>query len=308
MAGSRLFLMGMGPSLNNIDFDKLRGEEVWTTGRIDILCERENWSPTRHFYGDIVCREYHVQEIVRHITDPYGPYEYWIRWDTAELINGIWSNEWTDKDRHLLPLELGMRDEGRDENNQSIRKWYPELSEYPHVHVWDACWHHLSAMTTPDGTPRLNFPSGWHLGWEKEVGVGNYDPEFRGSRKHTGLEVCRYGCTMNALLQIAFVEGYNPVYTIGTDLGFRYRPGERGQPLHNPDEDHYCPNYHNVWEREDYCIRRNPTHELVYQHALQWYREHGRLLFNASKGGYLEALPRVDFDSLFDKPEYEDLE
>ena len=289
----RLFLMGMGKSLNDIDFAKLEEEEVWTTGRIDKLVERERWTPTRHFYGDIVCRDYHVPEIVGHITNPFGPYEFWIRWDTAELINGIWENEWTKRDAHLLPLELGMRDEGRDDQNKVVRKWYPELSNYPHVHVWDYCWHHCSAMCEPDGTPRPNFPVGWHLGWDKEVGVGDYDPSVP--------KLCRYGMTMNAMAQQAYIEGFNPVYTLGTDLGFTYREGERGQPVHDPDLDHYCVDYHNVWEREDYCIRRNPTHELAWSHVLAAFTEAGRHIFNATPGGNLQALPRIEFSTLFGK-------
>ena len=292
----RLFLMGMGPSLNNIDFGLLRGEEVWTTGRIDTLVEREQWTPQRHFYGDIVCRDYHMAEIVGHITNPLGDYEYWMRWDTAELLNGIWKNHWTkqwvrEKGIDAWPLELGMRDEGRDDNNRVVRRWYPELSEYPHVHVWQYCHHHCSAMCQPTGEPNPNFPPGIHLGWEKEPGVGDYDPTLS--------TICRYGMTMNAMVQIAFREGWDPVYTLGTDLGFTYREGERGKPLHNPDKDHYCESYHNVWEREDYCIRRNPTHELAWSQALTYFNEHGRTLMNASAGGYLQALPRIDFRMLF---------
>lgn len=307
--------MGMGPSLNNIDFRKLEGEQVWTTGRIDVLCERERWTPSRHYYGDIVCRDYHMSEIVRHITDPLGSYEYWIRWDTAELLNGIWENRYTkawQDEGGKYPIELGMRDEGRDEQNKVVRKWYPELSEYPHVHVWDYCWHHLSAMRQPDGSLNKinNWPKdGWHLGWDKEQGKGEYDPTFVGSvRPWTGPKVCRYGMTMNGMAQHAFIEGYSPVYTLGTDLGFTYRPGSAGVPLHDPDEDHYCKDYHDVWEREDYCQRRNPTHEIAWGDALRYFNEHGRYLFNASAGGQLKALPRVGFDAIFEKEPYENLE
>ncbi len=35
-----------------------------------------------------------------------------------------------------------------------------------------------------------------------------------------------------------------------------------------------------------------------YRKALEVYRQHGRELFNATAGGALEELPRVDFESL----------
>ena len=43
--GQRCFVMGNGPSLNQMDLELLRGEHVWAANRCSLLFERVSWRP-----------------------------------------------------------------------------------------------------------------------------------------------------------------------------------------------------------------------------------------------------------------------
>jgi hypothetical protein len=104
-----------------------------------------------------------------------------------------------------------------------------------------------------------------------------------------------------SMMQIAFYMGCNPVYLIGVDHNYQIDPNQqhaddRVLTSLGKDPNHFHPDYFGKgyrWHKP----RMEPL-EASYQKALDVYREHGRELYNATAGGKLEVLPRVDFEEL----------
>ena len=108
-----------------------------------------------------------------------------------------------------------------------------------------------------------------------------------------------------SLMQIAFYMGCNPVYLIGVDHTYRIDPEQQHQDAcvltslgHDPN--HFHPNYFGKGYR--WHKPRMAPLEACYKRALQVYRQYNRTLCNATAGGALQVLPRVDFESLLHHP------
>jgi hypothetical protein len=99
------------------------------------------------------------------------------------------------------------------------------------------------------------------------------------------------------MLQQAILEGFNPIYLVGADLGYKARPD-----IGDDDRNHFSPRYHQGIR--DVSIERanidNDTQVDMHQMAKAYVDEKDIQILNASLGGSLEVYPRVDFYSLFD--------
>ena len=105
--------------------------------------------------------------------------------------------------------------------------------------------------------------------------------------------LCKYGSGINVMLQQGCLEGFNPIYVIGADLG--YVPREAGEP----DVNHFDPDYHHHRIEPSRAQRENEGHQIIYADARRWAEDHGISIINATKGGELKSLPRVNYDTLF---------
>ena len=157
--------------------------------------------------------------------------------------------------------------------------WVPEPQVLPdHVHPWDYCYHHNAALFGNG-----HWPAGWHLGYEKENGKDSIEE----------IKLCKYGSGVSVMLQQACLEGFNPIYVIGADLGYKARePGE-------PDVNHFDSTYHFHRIEESRAQQENEGHQVLYADARRWANDNGIDIINATKGGELESLPRIDYGSLF---------
>ena len=109
-----------------------------------------------------------------------------------------------------------------------------------------------------------------------------------------------------SLLQIAFYMGCNPVYLIGVDHAYAIDPSQcfqEGRVLTSIDTDpnHFHPGYFGKGRRWTSPPPREKL-DACYRLAQEGYAKHGRQLFNATAGGALEVLPRVNFEDLLPTP------
>lgn len=94
--------------------------------------------------------------------------------------------------------------------------------------------------------------------------------------------LCTFGSSVNVAVQIAMLKKYSPIYLVGCDLGY-----QDGKPSH------FDPNYENGHEQP----ARYANLDTLSAHMIA--SRSGWPIYNATKGGFLEAYPRVDYDVLF---------
>lgn len=106
-----------------------------------------------------------------------------------------------------------------------------------------------------------------------------------------------------SLLQIALYMGCNPVYLIGVDHTYTIderKQVQEGRIITSLDDDpnHFHPGYFG----KGYRWTSPPMEKLeaCYQLAAEAYQTQGRELYNATAGGALEVVPRVNFEDLLD--------
>ena len=155
----------------------------------------------------------------------------------------------------------------------------PYEGDLSHVHAWDYCRHHNA------GFIRIR----------DRFGEWRDDDRRSGGWHDIGSEIlCKYGSGLNCMLQQAVAEGYNPIYLIGCDLGFK-----GVDTAGDDDPDHFSPDY-NRRVREDWrAIMDKETHVDYHTHAREWTEANGFKIYNATIGGELEVYDRVDFADLF---------
>ena len=144
-----------------------------------------------------------------------------------------------------------------------------------HVTPWATCpLKHTGTRThLPDGQLNHNWPVKWHL-----------DPKQNW--------LCKAGPTTNAVLQQAYHEGWDPIYLVGFDLGYKATT--------HIDPNHFDPKYTNRKYDEVRAYHEEETHKAMHRAAWSAFRKKGTRIYNATEGGALEIYPRVDFRSLFD--------
>ena len=197
-----------------------------------------------------------MDDVLWHIEQDYPC---WVRRDVCEIITGDY-------------IPSGANDNGKW---TCPALWAPDPRELPaNVVPWDYCVEHNAGFArTADGGEDIRRPDGWHL----DDGV-----------------LCKYGSGYNCMLQQAVLEGYNPIYLVGADLGFVGRDG-----LGEDDPDHFDPRYNTRWADKARADLDNETQVDMHTHAKEWCDERGIHIFNASLGGSLEVYPRINFKMLF---------
>lgn len=100
-------------------------------------------------------------------------------------------------------------------------------------------------------------------------------------------------------LQMAVHLGLNPIYLIGCDHYYQGEAGtdQRGVAIeHQGANNHFVPNYRQPGEK----VNNAPIGEMTaaYEHAARVCAEKGIAVYNATRGGHLEAFPRCAFDEV----------
>ncbi|MBB4658945.1 6-hydroxymethylpterin diphosphokinase MptE-like protein [Parvularcula dongshanensis] len=234
-SGQRIFIVGNGPSLNKIDFEKLRGEYTFAANRIYLMFDRTLWRPT--FYTAI---DWRVTPDIR---------------DEIIAMEGI--------EYPIFPTRY--------------KGFFDELG--------DPFWFKLRG-----GGPR-------------------FSDQFSHDILNDG--VAGRGSVLVQAIQIAFYLGFSPIYLVGVDVSYRVpstviqeggdRFGTGTQLLltstQDDDENHFDPRYFGAGRKwhdpnTDEMIRGF----VACRKGVEFY---GGKLLNATVGGNLNQIPRVDFDSLF---------
>jgi hypothetical protein len=92
------------------------------------------------------------------------------------------------------------------------------------------------------------------------------------------------------MVQQAVLDGYNPIYLLGCDLGFK--PGHGAT--------HFAPNYYPPEQitTPEGADERNRTLLLMHQLIKRECDERGVEVLNATPGGALEVYPRVSLEEI----------
>ena len=103
-------------------------------------------------------------------------------------------------------------------------------------------------------------------------------------------QICKMGGSVSAAIQLAVLEGYNPIYLIGCD-------GNLIGNAHN----HFTPDYVDPDAlKVPNAILANKTLELAHEIAGRECKKAGIKIYNATVGGTaIGGIPPTDFESLF---------
>ena len=112
-------------------------------------------------------------------------------------------------------------------------------------------------------------------------------------------ELCKFGTGSAVALQLAVLKGYNPIYVVGMDLNF-----QRVENAESPDPNHFSEDYGVFDEFAHDPELKNHTHEYAHRMAYEESQRRGKKIYNATIGGGLNAYPRVEFESLFERVPY----
>jgi hypothetical protein len=138
----------------------------------------------------------------------------------------------------------------------------------------------------------------WYVKWMERAGekvrsshvintcahrLTNFDSEYCPHTWHAP-RLCTFGSSVNVAVQIAVWEGFDPIYLIGCDLGYK----DGGQS-------HFDPTYETGKEQPARLANMN----TLVAHIIA-KRSSPVPIYNATLGGELEVYPRVAFESLFD--------
>ncbi len=96
-------------------------------------------------------------------------------------------------------------------------------------------------------------------------------------------------------LQIAAYMGFEEIYLLGMD---HYNVGSVVDPRNHFSSDYFSDEEKAIYEG---VAADFDSMNLAYQKAETYSRKHGFRIYNATRGGRLEAFERVDFDGLFQK-------
>ena len=231
--GERIFILGNGPSLNKIDFNKLIGEFTFAVNRIYLIFERTPWRPTFYTIND--------WEV--------GP-------DNVKEINVL-----DDAIIKFIPKRFKGLFEGKN------------------------LYHYNS---------RHNIPPEKHFSYDLEKGA------------------VLGGTVLTLPIQIAYYMGFEEIYLIGVDANFTVldtvsQSGTREsidgvkqflKSTKDDDPNHFDPRYfgkNKRWHHPEMDVMING-----FTHCKEAVELKGRKIYNATIGGKLEVMKRVNFFDLFD--------
>lgn len=99
-------------------------------------------------------------------------------------------------------------------------------------------------------------------------------------------------------MQLAVYMGFTEIYLLGIDHSFHTYLDQNGNVVTDSNaKDYFCEDYNA--DKEPLFIPRLDISTLSYVAAQKYAETHPVKIYNATRGGKLEAFPRVDFDTLF---------
>ncbi len=194
-------------------------------------------------------------------------------------------------------------------------KWRPSYFVCTTTNIWEKEWRKDILNTINIGTPSfvwnqlkkavgdrenvhyIKCTHGKEVTDNADLSWWSYDITER---------VAKFGTSMLVALQIAVYTGFNPIYLIGADLGYKDAKKGKYHDVINKltlgkvsklvDPNHFVPNYGTPGLQPD-LLNRNmiAAHKL----ALKATKKIGVKIYNATVGGELEIYPRVEYDTLF---------
>ena len=146
----------------------------------------------------------------------------------------------------------------------------------------------------------------WYLDNSRQDGLDN---RFEPTVVYTGFG--GGGTIMTLTIQIAYYLGFDPIYLIGVDADYKVLPTVKQdgpdkfgdgvllnlESTQDDDPNHFDPRYFGKGKKW-----HNPNVSMMVQgfgDCRAGIEKRGRHLYNATVGGKLEVLERVDFESLF---------
>jgi glycosyltransferase involved in cell wall biosynthesis len=235
--GKRCFVIGNGPSINQMDLERLAGEFTFCSNKFYLKTPELSWRPS--FY---TCLDWRVTP------------------DDSENIQ-----KFVDDQAHML-------------------KFFPNRFRH---------------LLRPDS----------NTFWYESISSGRY---LREKFEVDAVNCLRGGGTVStAMLQLAAFLGFNTIYLIGTDVTYRipdtvkqegrdrFNTGVRINLTSTADDDcnHFSPAYFGAGAR--WHDPNVPEMKRGFRNAYLAAHMHGIKIYNASKGGALDCIPRVDYESLF---------
>ena len=97
------------------------------------------------------------------------------------------------------------------------------------------------------------------------------------------------------MLQIAAYMGFHEIYLIGVDHSFAKTVSNSGKIEHHDVKWHF---YDDKKAEKDVSLTYAERMTMGYESAERYSKKHGFRIYNATRGGKLEAFERVDFDTL----------
>lgn len=117
--------------------------------------------------------------------------------------------------------------------------------------------------------------------------------------------VCKFGTSMLPAIQIAIYLGFDPIYLVGCDLGFKengtsFRLYEKLRKKISflpraQDKNHFDPSY-GTPGFDAFTLNKNMN--AAHQLALKSVKKKGVKIYNATVGGHLEIYPRVELQEI----------
>jgi hypothetical protein len=124
----------------------------------------------------------------------------------------------------------------------------------------------------------------------KAIYKGGIVPVFS---KNCAEMVGHLGTTMYAMFQLAAWMGFNPIFFVGCDLGYKAEDGEsRG---HFKD-DYWGDRAIRQPMTDETCERINRNTLIAHRAMRAYAKDNGIDVYNATVGGELELWPRMDFE------------
>jgi len=132
--------------------------------------------------------------------------------------------------------------------------------------------------------------------------VSDDDPRFPLFSANALRRVYLGGTVAYMSLQLAFYMGIREVYLIGIDLDYKIPEYARGDVIvsREADASHFHPDYFGPGKRW-----HNPRVERMaraFEKAARFFAAHGGCIYNATVGGKLQSLTRVNYDEIVGLP------
>lgn len=158
---------------------------------------------------------------------------------------------------------------------------------YPHFLSSEECWVREDfkvELGSPEGLNIHYFPPCYHALGQRDSILSEERP-----RAWHLPEICKYGGSVVVAIQLAVREGFNPIYLMGCDLGYKDAANI------NHFDPNYCPpdSYPmQVARRENATLK--DAHEIAFRECAAT----GIEIVNVGVGGELNAYPRKSLESV----------